>query len=77
MSEQFGAETLRFHDWAQGEDDGPLRATRQRVLEVAVEFEDPEMRRLALVGALDDWHANRRALSGRWVGCGITPRNCP
>ena len=53
MSEQFGPETLRFHGWARGEDDGPLRATRQRVLEeLTVEFEDPEIRRVALVGAL-------------------------
>jgi len=52
VAEQFGAENLRFHKWARGEDDRPLTGSRRQVWEAHLEFEAPETRLEALLEGL-------------------------
>jgi protein ImuB len=61
ISEQFGAEHLRQHALARGEDDGPLRGYRQRVLQVDLDLEEPESRQAAVLHLLEQ--RARRALA--------------
>jgi nucleotidyltransferase/DNA polymerase involved in DNA repair len=52
VAEQFGPDSLRFHQWARGEDTHPLAEERRRAIQTHVVFEVPETSQSALLAAI-------------------------
>jgi nucleotidyltransferase/DNA polymerase involved in DNA repair len=52
VAEQLGPESLKAHQWSRGEDQRPLLGQRCKALEVHCEFDAPENRQRAIIGAV-------------------------
>jgi nucleotidyltransferase/DNA polymerase involved in DNA repair len=52
VAEQFGPDSLRFHQWARGEDVEPLVEQRRRAIHTQVTFEVPETDQSALLASI-------------------------